>query len=886
MIPGGVEYTHDDDDRIGPLENSLPRPQMFHVMHVASQIQFEENARVTLPRGMTCSSLPASDEMRAPLPRATRASPQIGVGQTSMRQCFSSFLCCRGITYFSQVYQTSDSPSMMASSTKSELSAACTARRESLKILLGKGPHGSQTPRSIALTLLLPRSSSCKNNMQDISLLNAYAAIAQVQRSPNRPTNAVRESSLMEPEHFITNQVRFNLMCGEDDVGQFLKHVDMSNKEAVIPRSWDNTPAFCVSFVKNATVVCSGYAAIDDTGVISAQSAIHALQKSLAAIQMQFASDLVLPSACVHAEHVDVENASFLSMQCDLQWEFRKLFCPDPNVSVQEDVLDRFRAAHGHGDCSPNERPSLDAGRPRDRLVRISPPIQDANGCVSVADPSIHMLGMLLYSHQEQFNDYIRRCRLLVPKISFHGEWPVFGLHPPVEEEMYANVSVMYAQSAAAYVGHYLNLFSPRRQCGERVTEYENCRIARLQCVVEYIDQTLQRGLMVLPCTAASTTPTVPNASVVSSAFVRLMADIRSHVLQPRCGPVPLLSLQHSAKDRGLPEKHTSFSTIESIETQSARATKENDDGHGPFYSYLIGSQIGHPCITCGEAYDVIHANVDTYSCRSVGFYSIVNTAVEKFGRETPVKDVMDACARAMQKVDSLEDLVHGLTIADGSSGNSGCASEGSTSPRKRSRTPEVADYTHRFVTDERSTSFSRLLRLASMQPWKVTDVTFPLSVKHTMLLQDVLDDLLVPNGQKKTRARPTREECKRLYQAANAVSVESAEDKYMLPILTVFAMMECIVERIPDDLTNFVVHIIHNAPNVDKESSTMYTAMLNAAPLEFHPASTTTLLQPRPPSVCTVLIDMNTDPSTGIVHVATFKSFKGHCAPSPTPPV
>jgi hypothetical protein len=776
---------------------------------------------------------------------------------------------------------------MMASSTKSELSAACTARRESSKILLGKGPHGSQTPRSIALTLLLPRSSSFKNNMQDISLLDAYAAIAQVQRSPSRTANpslnAERESSSKEPEHFITNQIRFNLMCGEDDVGHFLKHVEMSNKEGFIPRSWDQTPAFCVSFVKNATVVCSGYAAIDDTSVISAQSAIRALQKSLAAIQMQFASDLVLPSACVHAEHVDVENASFLSMQCDLQWEFRKLFCPDPNVSVQEDVLDRFRAAHGHGDCSLNERHSLDAGRPRDRLVRISPPIQDANGCVSVADPSIHMLGMLLYSNQEQFNDYVRRCRLLVPKVSFHGEWPVFGLHPPMEEEMYANVSVMYAQSAVAYIGHCLNLFSPRRQCGERVTEYENCRIARLQCVVEYIDQTLQRGLMVLPCTAASTTPTVPSASAVSSAFVRLMAELRSHVLQPRCGSVPLLSLQHSAKGGGLSEKQASFSTVESIEARSAGSSQEHDDD--PFYSYLMGSQIGHPCITCGEAYDVLSANSDAYSSGSVGFYSIVDTAVQKFGRDTPVKDVMDACARAMQKVDSLEELIDGLTIGGsmGITGSSEYDNEGPTSPRKRSRTPEVADYTHRFVTDERNTSFSRLLRLASMQLWKVTDVTFPLSVKHMMYLQDVLDDLLVPSGQKKTRARPTREECKLLYQVAGAVSVE---DQSMLPIFTVFAMLKCIVERIPDDLTDFDVHIIHNAPNVDKESSTMYTAMLNTAPLEFHPVPTTTLLQPRPPSVCTVLIDMNKDPSTGIVHVATFKSFKRNCMPSPIPHV
>ena len=324
----------------------------------------------------------------------------------------------------------------------------------------------------------------------------------------------------------------------------------------------------------------------------------------------------------------------------------------------------------------------------------------------------------------------------------------------------------------------------------------------------------------------------------------------------------------HTRRGGRLPRTSTAFA--------AAIATHDDED---PFYSYLIGSQIGHPCITCGEAYDVLYANRDAYSAASDGFCSIVGTAVEKFGRETPVKDVMDACARVMQKVDSLEEMLDGLTIG-GSTGSSECASEGSTSPRKRSRTPEVADYTERFVTEERSTSFSRLLRLASMQLWKVTDVEFPLSVKHLMFLQDVLDDLLVPNGQKNTRARPTRDECKLLYQIADAVSVQETS---MLPVFTVFAMLECMVGRITDDLTHFEIHVIHNAPNVENESSTMYTAMLDTAPLKFHPVPTTTLLQPRSPSTCTVLIDMNTDPSTGVVHVTTFKSSRGHCAPSPT---
>ena len=259
VLPGGVEYEHDDDDRIGPLENSLTRPLMFHGMHVASQIQFEENARVVLPRGMACSIQPASTETRAPLPRATRVSSHSAVGQTSMRQCFSAFLCCRGITYFSQVYQTSDPASMMASSTKSELSAACTVRRESPKVLLGNGPHGSQTPRSIALTLLLPRSSSYENNKQDISLLDAYSAIAQVRRQPNRLSGSQlhADHASKEPENFIPNQVRFNLMCGEDDVGNFLKNVEVTDKEVMIPKDWDKKPAFCVSFVKNASSVCS-----------------------------------------------------------------------------------------------------------------------------------------------------------------------------------------------------------------------------------------------------------------------------------------------------------------------------------------------------------------------------------------------------------------------------------------------------------------------------------------------------------------------------------------------------------------------------------------------------------------------------------------------------
>jgi hypothetical protein len=685
------------------------------------------------------------------------------------------------------------------------------------------------------------------------------------------------EHASNEPENFITNQVRFNLMCGEDDVGIFLKNVEITDKEVMIPKDWDKKPAFCVSFVKNASSVCSGYAVIDDTAVVSTQSAIYALQNALSAIQMQFAGDLVLPTACVHSENVDAENASFISMQSDLQWEFRKLFCPDPTISVQDDVLERFRAVHGSGDCSPQDRRSFDSCRPKDRLVRISPPVQDVNGCVSAADPSVHMLGMLLYSNQEQFEDYMRRCRLLVPKVAFHGEWPVFGLHPPMEEEMYANVSVMYTQPSMAYIGNYVNLFCPRRQCGERVTEYENCRVTRLQCIVEYIDNTLGRGLMVLPCTSASTIPTVSNASVMSSAFVRLMADLRANVLRPQCGPMPLLDLQLSCEH--MPKNTASFSTIASMETASMEASK-NTDGDDPFYSYLIGSQVGHPCITCGEAYDVMAANADSYNVGSSNFYSIVDAAVKKFGRETPVKNVLDACAHVMRKVDSLEDLVGDLKIrkADASSE---CCDEDVTSPRKRSRTPDV-DFTHRFVTEERGVSFSRFLRLASMKLWKVADVSFPLRAKQAMTFQNVLDDLLVPFGQEKTRPIPTPTESQNMYKAVRAVS---DTDPARLAVSTVSAILGSMVERIKEDLSNFEVHIIYNKRVRCDDTPTMYTAMLDTVPVEFRASYTTTLLRERPVSVHSVLIDMNPDDSTGDVHVETFKSFSGHCTPSPTPP-
>jgi hypothetical protein len=878
-----MEYITDgEDERFGPLENTLPRPHVFEVMRIAAHVQFEESARVELPRGMHLKITPDSLDLRAPLPRATCASvQQTGGGQTSMRMCLSAFLCAHGITYFDPLRQAHDPASLMPESTKREVSAACATRRTSHRVMLGSGPHGSQTPRSIALTLLLPRSSRSNKNLQDMLLLDGYAAIAQVKRTVGDSNNVTAQEPHQvqrDPEYSITNTVRFNLLCGEDDVSEFLKHVETIDGNT-IGKDWDKTPAFCVSFVKNAQAVCNVYAAIDDSVVASAHAAICALQRALARVQMQCKGHLVLPIACMEVVHVDVEDASFLSMQRRLQYAFHKLFCPDPDLSITEEVMSMLRLFNKGPDDSHTAActRSHDCLRTqqRDRLVRISPPIQDMNGCIAAAAPQHHMLGMLLCSDMERIQDYVRRCRMLVPRTAFHGEWPVFGLHPTIEDERFANVTVVYAKPEMAHIGRWLNLYCPRRGCEERVTEYEHCNVVRLKCVAEPIDTTLQRGLMVLPCTAASTIPIVPNASVVTSAFIRLMSEMRASVLNPTRAETQVLTLRHHNSDDGTAP--TSSASTSATESTHPRAT-----GYHPFEGdtscvHLFGSQLGHPCVTVGDAYEVLQQNADAYNCSSAGFYSVVNTAYQKFGRETPLKHVMDACARTMQTLRTLDDMVDSLSI-DGPRGDkhgipasSESNSDWSRSPRKRVRTPDDGDSVDKDATNEHHgatlpTPFGMAPLLGAME----TRITFPMLRDHTMSLRRILAHLLGTTTCDDLTEKDSRRLHKRVVSVTDANPIRRAS-------LTIASVLNYLRSLINDGrLDAFEVIIVYNTNTDGVASSAMYAAALNNVPITLEPVHTTWLFQERSPALQPLFVQMHSEDLDGEVHVQTYTSSSG----------
>lgn len=857
----------------GPTENDLPVPPMFYCMEVANKTTvFDQSAELHLPRGCGRRDRPPTPEERAPLPRASTNSAY-GINTTCLRSCLTAYKCAKGMTYFNQTFQLHETASTMWSSTEGELKAAIEHKMAHLSDSARAGPHNSCRPRCLAVTLLLPRSTQTKTSPEDSRLLDGYAAISQViQHQPNasqpRSDSGNGTTGGSTNDHPNTSSfVRMNVLCGADDVSSFLSNSSVAQKTAMANMEWRKHAAVCVSFLSKGHEIKTAHARVDDSGVLSNESAVLALQSTMIKIQQMHTGSLVLPSSCVHAECVDV-SVTFLGMEHDLQWEFKKLICPDPEINVPAMVLDSYKnVSNGvQSVTAPQKLSEKDGQAPVQRLVRLANAVQDVEGNWTMTSPNLNTLGFILSTDGELCQDYVRRCRLLQPRQPFHTEWPVFGLHPPTEEERYANIAVMYARVSTAFIGCKLSLFYPRRKLGACVTEYEGSGISKLQSVLEPIENVLRMGMFVLPCTVSSTVPRTPNASAASAAFIQFMSDARNSVLGIQCdasgADARLLSFEKNDVGADLLMKEP----LQSTDTSFGRET--------PTSSAIVLNGSGHPCTTCGEVYDAFHHEFLQSRTGSSAFYTVVDVACRRWGRSTPIDDVMNACASSISSIDLLDVPPEPIHRTDSLA--SELSTNGRESPKKRARTPTAistpADATRRFVVMGRENdSFSLLKRLIKLSASKrMNGIAFPLKPKKAVSMCDALEDVFFPFGSPSTLRTASRDEKKAMFDNVDAVD---KSDELKLPVRQIESILNSIMERLSEPTAPVLLHLIVCTHITDENSPVMYTANTSTAPIKFSESLTVALLEEPPEGTRVAVIDVHKQELSDELQLDTLKT-------------
>ena len=822
-----MECEDSTSSRIGPLENNMSPPDTFDIMVVAHQLQFDDTAEVCYPRCFYSGILPGKKRLHAPMPLAAQASSGHRAQKTTLRECLMAFLCCRGITFFSQNYQLSDAGSTLALSTKEELILACKTKRVSTKASSVVGPHNTQGPRSIAITLLLPRSCSSRRCPQDEHLLNAFAAICQSTQNPIS-LDSFSHASDSAKKYKLTSKVRLNVACGEDDVGQFLKHVDVETSSGSIAAGWDTRAAVCVSFVKNSSEICTLYSIIEDDGVLSNQSAIHVIQKAVMSIQSRVTSFIVLPNACTNAAYVQVDKADFLALQHDLQTKFKAIFLPNPVVNVQDDVVHSFKQSQSAMDCDSLSAYALQPRKP-DKLVRVSRKVSTNDGGVALADECTHSLGSLFYTDEELFYDYLRRFRLGQPWQPFCNSWPIYGLGPMLDSESFANVSVLYPQISKTSIGNTISLFFPRRRIGEPVTEFENSIVLTMQCFLERIDAVLGKGFLVLPCTFQSAVPRSPFASSIAPPFAKFISAARSHVL--KANPSGFMDTQLLLTDASQGHAGASSSSVRhcvSFESELSQATvqqsanNDNDDEEATFFGSLLCAELGHPVVTCGDALDVLQTNTEEMKLVSSGFNALVVSATQKFGRGQSLKSVLDACATIINASTSMEELLAGLTLKtkkDVACSTVECG--GGDHPRKRVREDDI---TARFVIGNGKTSLSKFLNLANFALESRVDYPHPLVVKSCLHIYCKVCELLVKSRGACTDIKHAREDLKAL--GARIQSLPTDNNAIPIEIIQLQAILESVRVKLAHLADNVTISVILNS----EHHNGMFSALLSPA--------------------------------------------------------
>ena len=760
---------------IPPLFCNVPPPRTYATHHTVNCNKFLD-AKVLYPRHVEVSRL--GDLENGVLTRIT--APQPSDVHSINQQAFSAFLACNGVIHIHPANMQHLSADTVAAAEKAELShaalttasqrvpsaatataiaaaAACGASASNepnataltAAAALATGPNHSQRSRSVAITLLLPNTTSSPRlaNRKERVFLDALATLAQL---PAKRTKSFVQVPRAWPSsqdngeiHELTcaNCVRLSVVCGIQDCAAYIN----ASKASVGATTWKSSVAVVVTYYQHGSLVPC-YAQIPESSfrfpdTPTLEEAIRSIQKAVAAVQTQSSSCMTLPQAFLNdvtnfASGVDAaclaalqgfgdsnnsalssatsfseadDGAVWLAMQANLSQRFKNLLlCPvHKELSLSKATINKLGIGSPSNVASPFCRFTSNQRRWCD-------------------DDSYHGIGILYSTNKEVLQSYLLRCRNHEPHpINPHGEWPKFVLQAPNAEEATVALTALCFSYEQAHIGGDLCLFFPRpiSKMGENVTEFKESHASRVVPSLVAIEQLVQFNFVV-PVNASSVQvpkPTQPGVAdlsrVLNHNFGRFVSDT-TESLRP-CIDAELANIEHDTGGGG-----------EVAQTSLLLPDDRNpaDDARSEAMSAILGSRVGHPISTVGRAYSVLEQHGAEACLDGGAFHKVLTSALncKLFGSDAPLDNLFDTCAallpirelathkfkdlvgdgggettieelliQCIEKFDTSVSLSEATTLPTDDAAATAAAAVAAcpNSPKKRARTPEMLEF-------------------------------------------------------------------------------------------------------------------------------------------------------------------------------------------------
>ena len=713
----------DDENEIhgaATLEPALTRPATFHVYSELLKARFVTEP-VFLPLGLedakNVSSIEPFAEFEAKRPSAPlAAASSTGLG---IRVQSSAFMAANFIVYYDaritpgQLLEPK-APAVgkppvdaiaqsltaeLANAAQTSLSPTNAFGRSTAAAL---GPHDSQRSRRIAVTLLLPRAASGKTraNNREIALLDAFALIAV---STNKQCFSVDSKgvpielgSKKGDEVKLTDSVRMSVVAGSAHVASFARTIGIAADPIFASDEWRKNSIITFSYVTESNIVHESVL-LDDvvstpsTAVIQSIRCIHTASFRA---QLQSHGKLVLPHGLLSEQYIaafeepddcsDVLSESqFLMLQAEKQREFRRLHVRDLKVDIPMDVVRNITWFANEVTAEKDDFTKENEKETRPRFVRICNNRTTPERLSNDVECQSHCPGVLFSTCDELMLAYLNRNRLDNPPPHWKREWPPYGLAPPIDEEKRASISVLWLRLESTAIGSMLNLFFPRVQLGNDVTNIAGSRILSVVPVLSSIESVVCSGNFVLPCNSESMRPS--GNQVISkrlcTACGNVLDDCYRTIASLGSNHDDPMRLQHSLSSDSFCESELDGSISPELRgiakspfgaSASASSSPQTDE----FFAALFSSRLGHPASTCGEAYSLLQEYSASDIVCSRAFHNLVMAGVSKLGANASMNELMEAATTALVEKMSLR--------ADS-------ALDDGLSDRKRARTPHGA---------------------------------------------------------------------------------------------------------------------------------------------------------------------------------------------------
>jgi hypothetical protein len=619
---------------------NLDSPESFNSFLACSEKRFS-NQVIEWPRGIqtTGQITSGADVLEAPYPVVSSSFPS-----QILPSCFDSFICGNGISFFSsrpkhRVLSGVDLGLAIGAEFK-EFSLAKTPKARSE---VRHGPKMSMKPRGVSISLMLPNCVPGKQhaNKSSMALLNAFSLIASSPLTSKRGNRKSSQSGTDVEKAFVdaasvnvndavpktTSHTRLAVLSKIEDVAALLSFFRVNTTDG----NWQKQPSLLICYATgdaDIPIKCDNapinFGSDNKLSIVDALEAIHdACSKARMQAQIDcftFAPAFLTQSA-VHGIEGCAENA-FLHFQQALQIKFKELHVSTPICEIELAERSKFSLQNNSG-----------------VWLRIC-----AAGMPWRADDGAHNVGMLFATHASLLETYIARCALEAQ--SQQGQLMnvevVFKLLEPDLEEMKAAMCVMWVKYENAYVGNKISLFAPRAKdlIGTDVCEHPGCVVNRVVPILSKVETLLCQNL-IIPVEPSSVMPRASHFSKsLALAFSNVFESSRKEFAQVLSSCAGSSSM--SASDAS---------------TFSLCGTGEGDSGEvEAFYSALFCSRLGHPCMTVGNAIDVMMTHQADTRMDAAVFNSLLQTAATIFGINMGMHELMKKCENGLLREQNKSD--------------------------------------------------------------------------------------------------------------------------------------------------------------------------------------------------------------------------------------